>query len=76
MGEGVSPSKFEMVAFTDSDHTIQYNGANEWLYRYLSGELYAERNRNLSAPLMHQWGKREDVVEETVLRKREVKFVA
>ncbi|KAK5938665.1 Dipeptidyl peptidase 4 [Knufia obscura] len=60
VGEGVSPSKFEMYAFTDSDHSIVYNNANEFLYRYLTGELYTEKNRVAATePLVHQWGKKE-----------------
>lgn len=45
---------------TDSDHSIVYNNANEFLYRYLTGELYTEKNRVAATePLVHQWGKKE-----------------
>lgn len=55
VSERVSPKKFEMMAFTDSDHNIRYNGANEWLYRYLAGQLYEEKNRVPGDPMIHQW---------------------
>ena len=40
VNEGVSPTKMEMVAFTDSDHSIRYGGANGWLYRFLTRRLW------------------------------------
>ena len=58
---------------TDSAHSITYNNDNEWLYRYLTGELYAEKNRDPAAePLVHQWGKK-DVLPEGV---RQVEWMA
>lgn len=62
VGEAVSPDRWQMMAFTDSDHSITYNGANQWIYRYLTKQLYEEKNRNPSAePLIHQWRRREKV---------------
>ncbi|KAK5097890.1 Dipeptidyl peptidase 4 [Lithohypha guttulata] len=73
VGEAVSPAKWQMVAFTDSDHSIAYNGASQWIYRYLSKQLYEEKNRNVTvAPLVHQW-KRRGVSEEIT---REVRWRA
>lgn len=63
VSQGVTPTKFDMMAFTDSDHSIAYNGANEWLYRFLPGQLYEEKNRSPADTLIHQWkrSKEEDV---------------
>ena len=63
VGEGVSPAKMKMMAFTDSDHSINYNGANEWIYRYLSERLLDEVNRKEGGGEgeVHQWGRREVV---------------
>lgn len=59
VAEGVSPAKMKMMAFTDSDHSINYNGADEWIYRYLSERLLDEVQREAGAAETHQWGKRE-----------------
>lgn len=57
VGAGVPPQKMEWRAFTDSDHSIRYNGANTYLYKYLTSLLYRERLRNEEA-LTHQWSRR------------------
>lgn len=65
VGEGVGPEKMSMMAFTDSDHGIVYNGASSWLYKFLTGKLFGERERvDGEVALRHQWGKRrgEEVV--------------
>ncbi|KXT18421.1 hypothetical protein AC579_8178 [Pseudocercospora musae] len=65
VGNSVSPQVMEMMAFTDSDHSITYNGANAWLYRYLTKRLYEERQRTEDLQQVigaHQWGKREIAV--------------
>lgn len=65
VGGRVSPNKWEMMAFTDSDHNIRYNNANEWIYRYLSKQLYEEKNRDPEAEvLVHQWRKRDESMRE------------
>ena len=61
VSEGVAPAKMKMMAFTDSDHSINYNGGDEWLYRYLSERLLDEVRREEGVGETHQWGKREVV---------------
>ena len=51
----------KMMAFTDSDHSINYNGADEWIYRYLSERLLDQVRREQGMGETHQWGKREAV---------------
>ncbi|GKU19109.1 unnamed protein product [Fusarium langsethiae] len=59
VGSGVSPEKMKMFAFTDSDHSIVYNGASVWIYKYLTARLYDEVKRQPKAKaLSHQWNKR------------------
>ncbi|KAF9765369.1 hypothetical protein IL306_002340 [Fusarium sp. DS 682] len=59
VGAGVSPEKMKMFAFTDSDHSIVYNGASPWIYKYLTARLYDEVKRQPKAKaLTHQWNKR------------------
>lgn len=58
VGEGVSPEKFELFTFTDSDHSINYNGALPWLYRFLSLQLYNEVQRVSGEAVVHQWSKK------------------
>jgi dipeptidyl-peptidase-4 len=48
--------------YTDSDHSIVYNGANIDLYKYLSGLLYKEKQREVGFVEQHGWSKR-DVVD-------------
>ncbi len=57
VGAGVPPQKMEWRAFTDSDHGIGYNGANTYLYKYLTSLLYREKLRT-GESLSHQWNRR------------------
>lgn len=57
VGAGVPPQQMEWRAFTDSDHSIRYNGANTYLYKYLTSLLYRERLRT-DEGLTHQWSRR------------------
>ncbi|USW56441.1 Putative peptidase S9, prolyl oligopeptidase, catalytic domain, dipeptidylpeptidase IV [Septoria linicola] len=62
VGEGVSPQKMEMVAFTDSDHSIVYNGASAWIYKYLTKRLWQEKERKTGlVEQTHQWLKKREV---------------
>ncbi|KFH44294.1 dipeptidyl peptidase-like protein [Hapsidospora chrysogenum ATCC 11550] len=59
VGEGVSPEKMHMFAFTDSDHSIRYNKDDVFLYKYLTERLYDEVQRKTGKErLVHQWSKR------------------
>ncbi|KAF5017290.1 hypothetical protein F66182_10788 [Fusarium sp. NRRL 66182] len=59
VGGGVSPEKMKMFAFTDSDHSIVYNGASQYIYKYLTARLYDEVKRQPKAKALgHQWSKR------------------
>ncbi|KAK4498046.1 hypothetical protein PRZ48_010702 [Zasmidium cellare] len=62
VNEGVSPERWEVVPFTDSDHNIRYGGASAWLYRFLTGRLWEERERVGGEGEGHQWGRREVLV--------------
>lgn len=56
VGGGVSPEKMAVQWFTDSDHSIVYNGANAFLYKQLTRFLFAQKS---PAPaVQHQWSKR------------------
>jgi dipeptidyl-peptidase 4 len=60
VGNGVTPDKMKMFAFTDSDHSINYNGANLYLYKFLTARLFDEVQRKVDADnLVHQWSKRQ-----------------
>lgn len=60
VGEGVSPEKMKMFAFTDSDHSINYNGASDYIYKYLTARLFDEVKRtSKEAKLVHQWSRRQ-----------------
>jgi dipeptidyl-peptidase-4 len=59
VGDGVSPEKMSWRAYTDSDHSIAYHGANVDLYKYLSGLLYKEKQRESGLVEQHGWSKRE-----------------
>lgn len=60
VGDGVSPEKMKMFAFTDSDHSIRYNGASAYIYKYLTERLYDEAQRKVHKDaLVHQWSKRQ-----------------
>ena len=64
VGAGVSPEKMKMFAFTDSDHGIYYNGADVYIYKYLTERLFDEVERKVDAESMvHQWSKRRVEVE-------------
>ncbi|KAL4880312.1 putative dipeptidyl peptidase 4 [Aspergillus karnatakaensis] len=58
VGAGVTPEQLEVQWFTDSDHSIYYNGASGFLYRQLSQKLYDEKHR-LGKEEHHQWSKRQ-----------------
>lgn len=57
MGAGVGPEKLEVTWFTDSDHSIRYNGQNAFVYRQLSKKLFDEKRRDGSGG-GHQWSRR------------------
>ncbi|KAK8064643.1 hypothetical protein PG994_007281 [Apiospora phragmitis] len=57
VGAGISPQKMDWQSFTDSDHSINYHGANPWLYRHMTDMLYQEKHRT-SQGLVHQWSRR------------------
>jgi dipeptidyl-peptidase-4 len=58
-GAGVSPLKMKMFAFTDSLHGISYNGANTWIYKFMTQRLYDEVKRDPNEDaLVRQWTKR------------------
>ncbi|KAF3906351.1 Seprase [Dactylellina cionopaga] len=59
VGQGVSPQKMNMFAFTDSDHGISYNGAYTFLYKYLTEKLFEEKKRVVGFEgIKHQWSKK------------------
>ncbi|KAG9254413.1 dipeptidyl peptidase IV N-terminal region-domain-containing protein [Emericellopsis atlantica] len=59
VAEGVPPEKMHMFAFTDSDHSINYNGADVWIRKYLTDRLFDEKLRKVEGErLVHQWSKR------------------
>lgn len=55
MGGGVGPDKLEVAYFTDSDHSIAYNGANTYVYQQLAERLFAEKIREVGVVESHQW---------------------
>lgn len=55
VGGGVTPDKLQVAYFTDSDHSIVYNGANTFVYQQLAERLFAERIRDVGAQDSHQW---------------------
>ncbi|CRK18807.1 hypothetical protein BN1723_011699, partial [Verticillium longisporum] len=57
VGNAVPHAKFNWHAFTDSDHSIVYNGAGAFIYKVLTEALYAEKNRK-GDPLKHQWSRK------------------
>lgn len=57
VGEGVTPDKLQAQWFTDSDHSIRYNGGSLFLYRQLSKKLFEEKNRP-GKVLKHQWSRK------------------
>ncbi|SPO07240.1 related to dipeptidyl aminopeptidase B [Cephalotrichum gorgonifer] len=59
VGGGVTPEKMKLFAFTDSDHSINYNGASAFLYKYLTARLFDEVKRDVKGKgLVHQWSKK------------------
>jgi dipeptidyl-peptidase-4 len=66
VGEGVTSEKMDMFAFTDSAHSINYNGALTYIYKYLSKLLWEEVQRVPEDALVHQWSKRRAVEREWV----------
>lgn len=58
VGEGVTSEKMDMIAFTDSTHSINYHGATTYIYKYLSKLLFEEAHRVPEEDLVHQWSKR------------------
>ncbi|KAL4916759.1 putative dipeptidyl peptidase 4 [Aspergillus aurantiobrunneus] len=57
MGDGVTPEQMQVQWFTDSDHSINYNGGSVFLYRQLAQRLYEEKQRSDTGE-QHQWSKR------------------
>ncbi|KAI1341066.1 dipeptidyl peptidase IV N-terminal region-domain-containing protein [Xylariaceae sp. FL0016] len=57
VGAGVPPVQMQWRTFTDSDHSINYNGANTYLYKFMTELLYGEKNR-VGENLVHQWTRR------------------
>ena len=55
VGGGVGPNKLEVAYFTDSDHSIVYNGANKYVYQQLAEHLFTEKNREVGGEETHQW---------------------
>ncbi|PKS05194.1 hypothetical protein jhhlp_008562 [Lomentospora prolificans] len=59
VGGGVPPEKMKMFAFTDSDHGISYNGADTYIYKFLTARLYDEVQRVPDKEATrHQWSKK------------------
>jgi len=65
VAEGVTSEKMDMFAFTDSDHSINYNGATTYIYKYLAKLLWEEVQR-VPETLVHQWSRRRVVAREWV----------
>ncbi|KAK3190562.1 dipeptidylpeptidase [Lecanicillium sp. MT-2017a] len=59
VGDKVSPSKMKMMAFTDSDHGISYNGASDYIYKFLTARLWDEVQRT-DEKMVHQWTRRKE----------------
>ncbi|KAL2812339.1 putative dipeptidyl peptidase 4 [Aspergillus cavernicola] len=57
IGDGVTPEQMQVQWFTDSDHSINYNGGNVFVYRQLSQRLYDEKRRTEKEE-QHQWSKK------------------
>ncbi len=58
VGAGVSPEKMEVQWFTDSDHSINHNGATTFLYKQLTMKLFEEKQRDGEAE-RHQWSRKD-----------------
>ena len=59
VGAGLGPEQADWRAFTDSDHSINYNGDDVYLYKYLTMKLWREKQRQVGLSVQHQWSKRE-----------------
>ena len=64
MGAGVSPEKLRAQWFTDSDHSIRYNGATTFLYKQLTDAIFEEKEREIGGDAgngakKHQWSRRD-----------------
>ncbi|KAL2860972.1 prolyl dipeptidyl peptidase DppIV [Aspergillus lucknowensis] len=57
VGDGVTPEQMQVQWFTDSDHSITYNGGTAFLNRQLAQRLYEEKQRTDEED-QHQWSKR------------------
>ena len=58
IGAGVSPEKMSVQWFTDSDHSINYDGATTFLYKQLTKRLFEEKARK-DVSSRHQWSKKD-----------------
>lgn len=56
MVAGVSPEKMRVQWFTDSDHSINFHGGTQFLYKQLAKALYEEKERK--EIMRHQWSRR------------------
>lgn len=57
VGAGVPPSKMQWRSYTDSDHSINYNGAYTYLFKELTQLLFREKLRG-KGTITHQWSKK------------------
>jgi dipeptidyl-peptidase-4 len=55
---GVPETKMKTFTFTDSDHSINYNGASTWIYKFFMARLWEEAQRGAEKKLSHQWSRR------------------
>ncbi|KAJ1328044.1 dipeptidyl aminopeptidase B [Microdochium nivale] len=60
VGAGVTAETVDWRSFTDSDHSIVYNGASNYLYKYMTSQLYEEKQRTKEGALTHQWSKKSE----------------
>ncbi|KAH8831235.1 extracellular dipeptidyl-peptidase Dpp4 [Flagelloscypha sp. PMI_526] len=59
--EGVSPEQMHSQFFTDSDHSINFHGANTFVYKQLTEMLYLEKIRKGPVSGGHQWSRRNEI---------------
>jgi dipeptidyl-peptidase-4 len=80
VGGGVGPDKLQVQYFTDSDHSIGFNGANRFVYKQLAKRLFEEKMRATggSQP-QHQWSRyvneKNQSIDESEYEKRLKAFV-
>ena len=55
----VSPKKMHVHWFTDSDHSINFHNANQFVYKQWSRYLWREKLRDANDDKVHQFDKRE-----------------